>query len=397
MDNYVSYSDATELMTAIANKINNSGFITNTVNNLVNYYLKTETYSKTEVDALLQAIATLDIQAVSQLPTTNISTTTIYLVPKQDPQVPDVKDEYINLDGTTSGWELIGNTQIDLSNYVTTSDLTTALQSYATKAYVDDLTFVGTQAQWNALTTAQKKAYKYADFTDDYSDNPVGNLSILTTTDKSSCVGAINEVNLKAGTRVYIINNATDINDFIKKLITQVDAELASKQPYMLSNIFVNWANTSIFYGTIERQENHAYAFSLSRAQGDYIYQGYCSLTADSLELYQFITSNKAYSLVSLDSTYDASTDWNIVKQGNICVMNMRNLKDIPAGNTVIGTIPVGFRPEWEFFEYVYSANSNTHLGFKIVNNGEITIMNPTGATLSGTVYVNRNVTYFTA
>lgn len=56
-------------------------------------------------------------------------------------------------------------------------------------------TFVGTQAQWNALTTEQKKAYKFADITDDYDDNPVGNLNALNTTDKSSCVGAINEVN----------------------------------------------------------------------------------------------------------------------------------------------------------------------------------------------------------
>lgn len=55
-------------------------------------------------------------------------------------------------------------------------------------------TFVGTQAQWNALTTEQKKAYKFADITDDYDDNPVGNLNALTTTDKSSCVGAINEL-----------------------------------------------------------------------------------------------------------------------------------------------------------------------------------------------------------
>jgi hypothetical protein len=30
----------------------------------------------------------------------------------------NVKDEYINLDGTTAGWELIGSTAIDLSNYV---------------------------------------------------------------------------------------------------------------------------------------------------------------------------------------------------------------------------------------------------------------------------------------
>lgn len=57
------------------------------------------------------------------------------------------------------------------------------------------LTFEGTQADWNLLSTAEKKKYKQAIFTDDYVDNPVGNLNALTTTDKSSCVGAINEVN----------------------------------------------------------------------------------------------------------------------------------------------------------------------------------------------------------
>lgn len=164
-------ADASSVPTKTSDLTNDSGFITNTVNNLVNYYLKTETYSKTEVDALLQAITTLDIQAVSTLPTTNISTTTIYLVPKQDPQVPDIKDEYINLDGTTSGWELIGNTQIDLSNYVTTSDLTTALQSYVTTANLT--TILANYATTSAL----------------------GNFSDATTTDKSSVVAMVNELN----------------------------------------------------------------------------------------------------------------------------------------------------------------------------------------------------------
>lgn len=67
-------------------------------------------------------------------------------------------------------------------------------------------TFVGTQAQWNALTTEQKKAYKFADITDDYDDNPVGNLSALTTTDKSSCVGAINEVNTVTTTSITALS-----------------------------------------------------------------------------------------------------------------------------------------------------------------------------------------------
>ncbi len=39
------------------------------------------------------------------------------------PEANNVKDEYINIDGTTNGWEKIGSTQIDLSNYVTFDDL----------------------------------------------------------------------------------------------------------------------------------------------------------------------------------------------------------------------------------------------------------------------------------
>lgn len=59
----------------------------------------------------------------------------------------------------------------------------------------DERTFEGTLAEWNALTLVQKTFYTKAIINDDYSDNPVGNLNALNTTDKSSCVGAINEVN----------------------------------------------------------------------------------------------------------------------------------------------------------------------------------------------------------
>ena len=63
----------------------------------------------------------------------------------------------------------------------------------------DERTFEGTLAEWNALTLVQKTFYTKAIINDDYSDNPVGNLNALTTTDKSSAVGAINEVNGKIG------------------------------------------------------------------------------------------------------------------------------------------------------------------------------------------------------
>ena len=111
---------------------NDSGFITNTVNNLVNYYLKSETYTKAEVEALIAAISTMHFEVVNELPTTDIQTNAIYLVPKSTAQTNNVKDEYINPSGTTSGWEKIGDTEIDLSGYVTTTALNTALADYVT-------------------------------------------------------------------------------------------------------------------------------------------------------------------------------------------------------------------------------------------------------------------------
>lgn len=132
--------------------------MTNAVNDLVNYYLKSETYTKTEVNSLISAISTLDIKAVSTLPTTDISTTTIYLVPSADPGTQNAKDEYINLDGTTAGWEMIGSTQIDLSGYVTDTELNTALSSYQTKNLTTPIVIGGTtyttvEAVLNALSS----------------------------------------------------------------------------------------------------------------------------------------------------------------------------------------------------------------------------------------------------
>lgn len=110
--------------TKVSDLSNDSGFITNTVNNLTNYYKKSETYTQAEVDALISAIVTLNILVVQTLPTQDISTTTIYLVPKQTPETQDIYDEYIYVN---NAWEHIGTTQIDLSNYYTKTQVDTLL------------------------------------------------------------------------------------------------------------------------------------------------------------------------------------------------------------------------------------------------------------------------------
>ena len=59
-------------------------------------------------------INSFDMAVVQTLPTENISNHTIYLVPKTG-ETNDVYDEYIYIN---DAWEMIGNTQVDLSNYV---------------------------------------------------------------------------------------------------------------------------------------------------------------------------------------------------------------------------------------------------------------------------------------
>lgn len=147
--------------------------VTKAVDDLTNYYTKTNIYTKTEVDTIASNIKNSRFEVVSSLPTTNIKTNVIYLVPKSTAQTNNVKDEYINLDGTTTGWELIGSTDIDLSGYVTTTALNTALADYmTTSAFNTAIANYYTKTEVNAIT---------------------GDLNNLTTTAKTNLVAAINE------------------------------------------------------------------------------------------------------------------------------------------------------------------------------------------------------------
>lgn len=95
---------------------NDTNFITNTVDNLTNYYKKTETYTQEEVNSLLNTITTLDIQVITAFPE-NPNKTTIYLKGTGT----DGDNDYEEWLYTDSGWELIGTTAVDLSDYLKTT------------------------------------------------------------------------------------------------------------------------------------------------------------------------------------------------------------------------------------------------------------------------------------
>ena len=160
-----------------------ANFITRSVSDLVNYYLKSDLYTKAEVQQLIDAVKQFRYQLAAELPTASQSTMgIIYLVPSPNPQQANAKDEYITIEvqsggQTTYQWEQIGTTTIDLSGYYTsaqtdaaiTAALNTALANYATSAQMTDavnrIAFVerglGKYDTVRTVTLAQATAGKY--------------------------------------------------------------------------------------------------------------------------------------------------------------------------------------------------------------------------------------------
>lgn len=150
---------ALQIPEKLSELVNDEGFIKATVSNLANYYLKSETYARTETytqsevqaliaDAVSKVSGKLNISVVDALPTSDISTTTFYLVPKKKAQEKNLYDEYINTDGTSDGWEFIGgvSTSIDLSDYYKKSEVDTLLANKVNKSDLVASSFSGTKA-----------------------------------------------------------------------------------------------------------------------------------------------------------------------------------------------------------------------------------------------------------
>lgn len=90
-----------------------ANYITKSVNDLLNYYLKNETYNKSEVNDLISSISASSFLVVDRLPTNPLSNV-IYLVPAESPEQDNYYNEYVYINGQ---WEMIGSTKVDLSNY----------------------------------------------------------------------------------------------------------------------------------------------------------------------------------------------------------------------------------------------------------------------------------------
>lgn len=94
---------------------------TNPVQNKAIALKLSDYYTKDQIDAIVAALDTLKLEPVAELPTQDISTTTIYLL---ETATPGTYEQYLYLNDT---WVLLGSTDVDLSNYYNKSQVDTLL------------------------------------------------------------------------------------------------------------------------------------------------------------------------------------------------------------------------------------------------------------------------------
>ena len=155
----------------------------------IDNYLKTATYTQEEINTLVSTIPKFSIEVVSALPTSDISSTTVYLLPSSS-EDSNLYTEYIYVNDV---WEILGTQKVDLSGYYDKSETDARFEELETVlGNLEDLNTTSNETIVDAVNEAL--AHGGAD--------TIGTLSSLATTDKSNLVNAVNEL-------------ATDKADFI--------------------------------------------------------------------------------------------------------------------------------------------------------------------------------------
>ena len=141
---------------------NDAGYITKDVNDLVSYY------DKTEVDNMISTIPKFSIKVVDELPTEDISSTTIYLLRVEG---DDHFEEWVYVDNE---WDKLGDGNIDLSDYATYDYVNGKL---ADKADIASLSAVAFSGRYEDLTGQPVNLSQFANDVGYLTEVPDGSVS----------------------------------------------------------------------------------------------------------------------------------------------------------------------------------------------------------------------------
>ena len=285
-------------------------------------------YTKAEVNNLVETAENGRFEVVEQLPTEDIKTNVIYLVPKSSAGQDDGYDEWINTDATTLGWEHIGTTDIDLTGYV---------QHYTTMPTAD-ATYLGMIVQYVGATSTYTKGYWYECVSDGAtppvytweqrnvqpSDSGSGNLTRAITT-------AITVGGIASGT-TYAVDTPIEniLSDMLEPTLYPTFTAPSASLSYGASQYYAVGSSVSAMTGTVSLNRgtiNPAYGTSGYRAGAA---TGFAIETngADT-EFSDSDTSSGAFSVPALTK----STKGTIVVTGTVSYAAGEQPKDSKGGN----------------------------------------------------------------
>ena len=310
-------SDIPTVPKNISELTNDEGYIKNTVDNLVNYYTKADTYTQTEINNIISNIKKLTAQVVDTLPVENIDTSVIYLIKQGDVTVY-MQYMYIN-----NEWAELGNTQIDLSDYVTSQKLTEELSKKADDTEIPVFTNKNTLdkisdtkvTEWDSAVTA-KHTHDNKDVIDKFTENDKG---IVLYNGKQIASG-----NLWSGTRkqyedilnkdsntTYIITDEEEtLSDYVIDDSVATDSKTWSSKKidgefiHNLTTLETDWLPTSLGVEKIATKNGFlSVSFKVSSTirisildNGTTVWNGVCAgQTADNVYVSGFIPIIKGH------------------------------------------------------------------------------------------------------
>ena len=192
---------------------------------LTNYYTKTQIDETVgDLENKISAIPKFNILVVQTLPTTDISTTTVYLVPSDNPKTGNIFEEYIYVNNQ---WELLGSQKIDLSNYYTKTEVDN-LVAHKINSLDDTVTNIIslTQAEYNALK----------------SNGELVNGTIYNITDgngEHTNINVIDGVTSTSGQDALSANQGRILNNTIQSIKTDIGNEFSTSYTYKLGELCI--------------------------------------------------------------------------------------------------------------------------------------------------------------
>lgn len=288
----VDYTNLINKPIKLSDFTNDEDFIDNTVNNLTNYYLKTETYTQTEVNDLISQLTSLSVEIVETLPTEAISTTTIYLV---------------NVSGTSnynqwmyinSAWANIGNTSVDLSNYYTKGQADTLLDAKVDKV-------LGKGLSTNDFSNA------YKDMLDNYTVDSTLNSTSTNPIQNGTVTDALNTKQPKALIAPIVVGGvpSATVEGALGNLNALIDTKLS-----MVTSLPVSPSNGEavLYIGTASEglKTGGIYQYQVS----EWVLISYAeSFTFNSDDFDIDITTNKVSLLPSRRVFNGSKADWDLL------------------------------------------------------------------------------------